>query len=296
MCLLFAYVNPNPRSGQYKVIVVNNRDEIYARPTRPAHVWEGNPSIIAGEDLMEGREGGTWLGLSSSGKIASLLNILQPREEATKNQKDLASRGYLVVNYLRGEKPASKYLHDLATSDCEYNKFNLVILEPDQKDDEFSNKSYRLMYYNSSEKRTVCCEPGVHGFGNSNPAKPFKKVCEGVTKIEAIIKEIGPLIAKQKELVESLFNLMRNEEPYHPDDVMTAQGKDLPEILLKSLSRIFVTTANGTYGTRTTTIVLVGEDDKAVFHERTMRVPINPTNPVWDDVVLYHDLSPPRPQ
>ncbi|KAA0199040.1 hypothetical protein HAZT_HAZT003937 [Hyalella azteca] len=130
---------------------------------------------------MEGREGGTWLGLSSSGKIASLLNILQPREEATKNQKDLASRGYLVVNYLR-------------------------------------------------------------------------------------------------------------------DDVMTAQGKDLPEILLKSLSRIFVTTANGTYGTRTTTIVLVGEDDKAVFHERTMRVPINPTNPVWDDVVLYHDLSPPRPQ
>ena len=49
MCLLFVYINPNPKTGEFKLILINNRDEFYSRPTKPAHLLGTNPEIIAGE-------------------------------------------------------------------------------------------------------------------------------------------------------------------------------------------------------------------------------------------------------
>lgn len=38
-------------------------------------------------DLEEGKVGGTWLGMNTSGKVASLLNIIQPLDEITGDEK-----------------------------------------------------------------------------------------------------------------------------------------------------------------------------------------------------------------
>ncbi|CAM9389881.1 unnamed protein product [Scytosiphon promiscuus] len=59
--------------GRYKLIAASNRDEILDRATSPIHFWEdANSSLLAGRDLVAG---GTWLGVSRSGKFASVTNI-----------------------------------------------------------------------------------------------------------------------------------------------------------------------------------------------------------------------------
>ncbi|XP_037801984.1 transport and Golgi organization 2 homolog [Penaeus monodon] len=100
MCLLFVYINPDPKEGEYKVILVNNRDEFYSRPTKPAYFWDSG--ILGGADMYTGREGGTWLGMTENGNIACLLNILKPREEF---MKDGAARGFLGYGLISDTDP-----------------------------------------------------------------------------------------------------------------------------------------------------------------------------------------------
>ena len=48
MCLIVLGRNIHPK---YKLILVANRDEFYARPTKMAHYWQGQNKILAGKDL-----------------------------------------------------------------------------------------------------------------------------------------------------------------------------------------------------------------------------------------------------
>ena len=52
MCILFFYVNNNPPPDGYQLIVANNRDEFYDRPTKPAANWEGYPACIGGKSTF----------------------------------------------------------------------------------------------------------------------------------------------------------------------------------------------------------------------------------------------------
>lgn len=45
-------------------------------------------SSVTGLDMEEGKEGGTWLGISTRGKLAALTNYLQPRQD-----RDARGRG-----------------------------------------------------------------------------------------------------------------------------------------------------------------------------------------------------------
>ncbi|CAB1108073.1 unnamed protein product [Ectocarpus sp. CCAP 1310/34] len=72
--------------GRYKLIVASNRDEDLGRPTAPIHFWkDAGSNLLAGEypkarprrDLVAG---GTWLGVSRSGKFATLTNVFSTWE------------------------------------------------------------------------------------------------------------------------------------------------------------------------------------------------------------------------
>ena len=101
------------------------RDEFLLRPTAAA-TWR--EELLAGWDLQEGRQGGTWLAADRRGRVGLLTNI----DTGGVLDKTARGRGHLVVDYLRAETTAAAYLESLAADDSVYNPFNMVLLEPEQ--------------------------------------------------------------------------------------------------------------------------------------------------------------------
>ena len=91
--------------------------------------------MLAGWDMQEGREGGTWLAMDRSttlastsrkGRLGFLTNIFTGGVQAA----GARGRGFLLTDWLRGEEGAAAYLARLAASTATYSPFNLVLLEP----------------------------------------------------------------------------------------------------------------------------------------------------------------------
>jgi len=81
-------------------------------------------NTVVGVDIVPGREGGTWFGVSSKfAKIGALLNIYEPYD------CNKRPRGPLVPDYLHTEQDAAAYIETVAQQQEEYNAFNLVLLE-----------------------------------------------------------------------------------------------------------------------------------------------------------------------
>ena len=61
--------------------LISNRDEFYHRPTQNLHYWENSP-IHAGRDLQSG---GTWMGVTASGRWAIVTNFRDGRDKNSYN-------------------------------------------------------------------------------------------------------------------------------------------------------------------------------------------------------------------
>jgi len=118
MCLIAWNWQPGSANP---LLLVANRDEFYARPTAALHHWTDAP-ILAGRDLQAG---GTWLGVSHSGRMAALTNYRHPAVQ----RSDAPSRGALVSAFLTSELSAPDYLHDLAGRAAAFNPFNLLVFD-----------------------------------------------------------------------------------------------------------------------------------------------------------------------
>lgn len=51
MCILFVHVNPDPKPGQFRLVLASNRDENYRRPAKPADFIE-DTNLIGGKNLF----------------------------------------------------------------------------------------------------------------------------------------------------------------------------------------------------------------------------------------------------
>ena len=103
MCLLSFAINAHPR---YRLVLAANRDENFIRPTATAGYWDDAPHILAGRDL---EAGGTWLGVTRSGRLAALTNYYGPDEYAP----DKLSRGWLITDFLNGGLSPGRYFEHL---------------------------------------------------------------------------------------------------------------------------------------------------------------------------------------
>lgn len=127
MCILFFVANGAATGDEYKLILAANRDEYYARPALPAGRWQGNEFVIGGKDMEPGREGGTWLAISTvdnTFKFGALLNITGEKKE-----KDAMTRGNIVVDYVVGSQSNAEYCQEIIDSKKKYNCFSLVTVE-----------------------------------------------------------------------------------------------------------------------------------------------------------------------
>jgi uncharacterized protein with NRDE domain len=90
MCVVAVGLGVHP---EWPLLVAGNRDEYHARASEPLDIWRDNADILAGRDLVSG---GTWMGVSQSGRFAVVTNIRDPEGPDPNKQ----SRGALVADWL----------------------------------------------------------------------------------------------------------------------------------------------------------------------------------------------------
>jgi uncharacterized protein with NRDE domain len=106
MCLiLFAY----RAHRDYPLVFAANRDEFHERPTATAAFWTDAPHVLAGRDL---RAGGSWMGMTRSGRWAALTNYRDPPT----TRPGRPSRGMLVADFLTGAAHPEDYLDTMHAS------------------------------------------------------------------------------------------------------------------------------------------------------------------------------------
>jgi uncharacterized protein with NRDE domain len=239
MCLI-AW-NWQPHSNM-PLLLLSNRDEFYARPAMPLHWWgddEGQgPAILAGKDLQGG---GTWLGLSRSGRLAALTNYRSP--DALRS--DTPSRGELVAGFLRSDLDAATYLQQLAGRTVDYNPFNLLVYD-----------GHTLMGLESRGAKLVQLQPGIGAVSNADFHTPWPK-------LNRLSKNLQDQITRQRTDTPELLTLLQ--------DPALAGDADLPQTGVpieweRALSASFIRTAD--YGTRACSVLTI-QSRQATFTEHS---------------------------
>lgn len=235
MCLIFFSLKNHP---EYSLILAGNRDEFHNRPTAPAGFWTDAPQLLAGRDL---EANGTWLGITKSGRISLLTNFRDPQ-----NINPAApSRGQLVSDYLEGDETPKDYMDKVAAKGRVYNGFNLIVGNPNE-----------LWYYSNYGNDPAQLSPGLHGLSNHLMDTPWPKVERGKALLGPLIREeiIDPVV-----LLDALY------------DDRTAADNQLPNTGVglereRVLSSMFIKSPN--YGSRCSTVVLIGQNGHVRFSER----------------------------
>lgn len=256
MCLiLFAY-RAHPR---FRLVVAANRDEFYARPTSPLAFWADQPGLLAGRDRQAG---GTWMGLTRSGRFAAITNYRDP----TRLRPGAPSRGELVSGYLLSELNPPRWLESLAPGAGAYNGFNLLAGDRDG-----------LWYYSNQDGPPRPVAPGVHGLSNHLLDSPWPKVEGGRRRLAEILARDG------EPDLEALFRMLE-DRGVAPDAELPDTGVGLAKERL--LAPAFIESPN--YGTRSSSLLLMDERS-AVFLEKQQ-----PAGPVREFTVRLRRKAPAR--
>jgi uncharacterized protein with NRDE domain len=254
MCLALVGWQCHP---DFPLVLVSNRDEFYARKTRPAAWWGQSVSLLGGQDE---EAGGTWLGINRRGRLALLTNVRAPSER----NPHAPSRGLLVLSALQSAGAPRAWLDECLQGAQAHNGFNLLLADalPSPRDGRDA-----ALYYASNRGETAArgprrLEPGIYGLSNAALDTPWPKVTRSVAALACALA--GPLRP------ESLLALMA-DRALAPDPELPETG--VPLEWERVLSAIQIR-ANG-YGTRATTVILVRRDGTVSFLERTF-VPDDP--------------------
>ena len=219
--------------SQEPLLLLGNRDEYYDRPTAPLAWWEGG-HILAGRDLQAG---GTWLGVTRTGRVAVLTNFRDP----TLTRPNGPSRGQLPVRFLESAASAAGFLESLRPEAASYSPFNLILFDGED-----------LVGYESRGDRVVSFEPGTHAVSNGAFDEPWPKVERLKEQLAQVGKDLGELL-----------EVLQDDRPF-PDACLPHTGVSLD--WERALSPLFIRTP--TYGTRATTALRVGRTQIAIL-ERT---------------------------
>lgn len=239
ICIVNFHLQEHPK---YKLIIAANRDEFLDRPTAPAYFWEDQADILAGRDL---RAMGTWMGITRTGRFATLTNHRNPQLE----RPDKLSRGEIVTDFLTNEQATDEFLRELHEKNTQYNGFNLVVGTVDQ-----------LHYYSNQQHEIVPIVSGTHSISNHLLNTAWPKV----TKAKLLLNEY---VHNNEQInPDELFAILNNRDIVS-DENLPKTG--IPLDLERQLSSIFIEMPD--YGTRSSTVILVSHQNEVTFIERTYR-------------------------
>jgi uncharacterized protein with NRDE domain len=186
-----------------------------------------------GSEIVAGRDlraGGTWLGVTAAGRFSLVTNFRVPGYP----KPDLASRGGLVTGWLEGAAEP-----DVGAM----NPFNLCLADAD--------RAQVLTNYPQRELHELT--PGVHGLSNGAFQRPWPKTRQ-------VCAALSDWLEGAAEDPEALFAALRTETPRAPK----SPEEEGPEA---AYSPVFI--RNPVYGTRCSTVVLIGHHGTGRIEERS---------------------------
>jgi uncharacterized protein with NRDE domain len=233
VCLLVFAWRCHPR---YALVLAGNRDEFHQRPAAPADWWPAPPGILAGKDLAAG---GTWLGVSRSGRAAVVTNF----REAPTAQAASRSRGALISAFLAAS--TSPAVWSRSVDGGEYGGFNLLL---------FAGRQGH--YLSNREEQDSAVEPGIHGLSNHRLDTPWPKLVTARDRFASSLEGADVEIAELFELLSD-----RRQAP-----AASLPRTGVPEEWERLLSAAFI--VHPAYGTRASTVLAIGHDGRVRFEER----------------------------
>lgn len=256
MCLILLALGVDPG---FPLVFAANRDEFFARPTALAGYWPKAPQVLGGRDLDKG---GTWMGVTRGGRWAAVTNF----RDGTRPGPGSRSRGELVARFLSGSQPAQAYARETSEAGGEYHGFNLLVADAEG-----------AHYVSNRGGRPLALDPGIYGLSNHLLDTPWPKVERGKRMLE------GVLGAGEEELSENLLGVLA--------DRGLAEDRALPQTGVsrdweRALSSVFISAPG--YGTRASTVLLIGRDGGAHFRERSF----GPDGELIDDRRFRFILDP----
>jgi uncharacterized protein with NRDE domain len=152
-----------------------------------------------------------------------------------------------VSDFLVGRDSPGDYLSGLEKQAHQYNGFNLIVGQTDE-----------LYWYSNRGDQSRSLSAGIYGVSNSLLDTPWPKVTQGKLAMKHLLTE-------EKDLSpETLFHVLLDRTV--PDDENlpdTGVGLEWERIL----SPIFI--LSPTYGTRSSTILIIDNRNQVTFMERT---------------------------
>ncbi len=262
MCVLFLAVDAHPR---YRLVLAGNRDEAHVRPTAPLARWADAPHVLAGRDL---EAGGTWLGVTESGRWATVTNVRDPKvggSPPASVRPDRLSRGALVAGFLRGSDAPADYAAQVQAERDAYNGFNLLV--GDGAD----------VWIASSRRGAGRLAPGLYGLSNDTLDTPWPKITRGRA---AFAEALRPARLDPADLIAFLADETLADDEDLPE---TGVGRDLE----RALSPLFIRGPH--YGTRASTVLLLDRNGGGTVVEQSWG-PDGVAGPLTTDA-----LRPPTP-
>lgn len=235
MCLIVFAWRAHP---DYPLVVAANRDEYLDRPAMPAHWWTDAPELLAGRDL---EAGGTWMGLSRNGRFAALTNYRDPSRRVT----GAPSRGALVREALVADGDAHATLQHIATNSTRHAAFNLLVGDGE-----------RLGVLESTTGAVRLLGPGIYGLSNHLLDSPWPKLVKARERLTALL----PALPDDDAVLALLRDPTPAPDPHLPDTGISLEWE-------RWLSPAFIRAPG--YGTRCSSLVLVGGDGRSRLREWT---------------------------
>lgn len=241
MCLIAVAVDAHAR---WRFVLAGNRDEFHARPTAVAGFLDAEEATYGGRDLQAG---GGWLQVARDGRVAAVTNVRLGRAESAPR-----SRGALVADYVGRATSARDYLDALHPMAPEFGRFNLLL---------WDGEAHYASNHPAHRARPLAA--GVHALSNADLDTPWPKT-------EALRGAMAGWLARADrrtpreggDLLEPLFDALADSREA-PDAALPDTGVGLE--WERRLSAAFI--RGEAYGTRASTVVLVG-DDGLWFEER----------------------------
>jgi uncharacterized protein with NRDE domain len=283
----------------YQLILVDNRDEYLNRPTAPASWWpDPNSNILGGRDLLRPTQG-TWLGVTTDGRIAVLTNF----REAGVQHEGAISRGVVIRAFLTDSSFSStdEFVKGMVAGGAgrDAGGFSLVCGKIGEPLAVMSNRAK-----NEDDIPWIAAMPG-ETIGLSNAAfgdRSWPKVTQGEKMMRDALSESVQAGESEDELIKRLLDLLSTDTlPRHAegagleayinnlrktifvpvigkkdppglpaDEVAAARKNEKAEVLEGRLDNKLPLGVSGLYGTQKQSVILVSHSGKVRFIERTL--------------------------